>query len=173
MKKFEEYYTRFFQDVYNIALYYTKNEEEAKDLSQETWIKVFLNFSSFNQQKAFRPWAFKIVRNTFLSSKKIYKKNNELNNATVLPGLYSSTLGEENFLMAKETELKMKILKMQNELYFEIIIRRFFKSQSQKQIAEELGLPLGSVKSKIFHALELLRRIWGQPENKNASLKKY
>jgi RNA polymerase sigma factor (sigma-70 family) len=56
--------------IYNVAWKYTNNPEEAKDLTQEVFIKVITNLSSFNGKSAFKTWVYRIVVNQFLQTKR-------------------------------------------------------------------------------------------------------
>ncbi len=163
MKKFEDLYLEFYFDSYRMALYYTKNEQEAKDLLQNTWLRVLRHFEKYDQNKKFEAWLFSILKNTYKTSIS-NSKSSEINNYiedNVLVGI--SSRDEESFLIKKEIEPVMKRLKKHNPLYFEIIIRRFFKNQSYKQISDGLNIPLGSAKSKVFYALKQLKRMIDSP----------
>lgn len=56
--------------IYNVAWKYTNNPDEAKDLTQETLIKIITNLSSFNGKSSFRTWAYRITVNQFLQTKR-------------------------------------------------------------------------------------------------------
>lgn len=56
--------------IYNLAWKFTNNENEAKDLSQDALIKIFSNLSTFKGKSAFRTWAYRIVFNEFMQTKR-------------------------------------------------------------------------------------------------------
>src|ERR1700692_2234070 len=58
-----------FDRLYNFAHWLTRNREEAEDLVQETYVKALKGFSSFRLGTNFRAWMFRILRNTFLTSR--------------------------------------------------------------------------------------------------------
>jgi len=58
-----------FASLYNFAHWLTQNREEAEDLVQETYVKGLKGFSSFQQGTNFRAWMYRILRNTFLTSR--------------------------------------------------------------------------------------------------------
>src|ERR1035441_3987832 len=66
---FEELAMPLFDSLYNFAGWLTGNREEAEDLVQETYSKALKGFSSFQQGTNFRAWMFRILRNTFLTSR--------------------------------------------------------------------------------------------------------
>src|SRR6266496_4460406 len=66
---FEDLAMPLFDQLYNFARWLTQNREEAEDLVQETYAKALKGFSSFQMGTNFRAWMYRILRNTFLSSR--------------------------------------------------------------------------------------------------------
>src|SRR3984957_287658 len=66
---FEELAMPLFDQLYNFANWLTQNREEAEDLVQETYAKALKGFSSFQPGTNFRAWMYRILRNTFLTSR--------------------------------------------------------------------------------------------------------
>src|SRR6184192_3560456 len=66
---FEELAMPLFDSLYNFAHWLTQNREEAEDLVQETYLKSLKGFSSFQLGTNFRAWIFRILRNSFLTSR--------------------------------------------------------------------------------------------------------
>src|SRR6201987_3375044 len=66
---FEELAMPLFDQLYNFAHWLTRNREEAEDLVQETYVKALKGFSSFHMGTNFRAWMYRILRNTFLTSR--------------------------------------------------------------------------------------------------------
>src|SRR5206468_3089417 len=66
---FEEMAMPLFDPLYNFAHWLTQNHEEAEDLVQETFMKALRGFSSFQPGTNFRAWLYRILRNTFLTSR--------------------------------------------------------------------------------------------------------
>src|SRR6516162_909046 len=66
---FEELAIPHFDQLYNFAHWLTQNREEAEDLVQETYVKALKGFSSFRAGTNFRAWMYRILRNTFLTSR--------------------------------------------------------------------------------------------------------
>src|SRR5215470_12892356 len=67
--EFEALAMPLFESLYNFAHWLTQNREEAEDLVQETYAKALKGFSSFQLGTNFRAWMFRILRNTFLTSR--------------------------------------------------------------------------------------------------------
>src|ERR1700722_12497247 len=66
---FEELAMPLFDSLYNFARWMAQNSNDAEDLVQETYLKALRSFGSFQQGTNFRAWIFRILRNTFLSSR--------------------------------------------------------------------------------------------------------
>ena len=66
---FEELALPLFDRLYNFAHWLTQNRDEAEDLVQETFAKALKGFSSFQPGTNFRAWIYRILRNTFLTSR--------------------------------------------------------------------------------------------------------
>ncbi len=64
---FEDIYENYFKDVCRLCLSLTKNEENAEDLAQETFVKALASIDSFDGSKDIRAWLFTIAKNTFYS----------------------------------------------------------------------------------------------------------
>src|ERR1700740_993909 len=67
---FEELAIPLFDQLYNFAHWLTQNRDEAEDLVQETYVKALKGFPSFQLGTNFRAWIYRILRNTFLTSRK-------------------------------------------------------------------------------------------------------
>src|SRR6201986_5560219 len=67
---FEELAVPLFDQLYNFASWLTRDRSEAEDLVQETYVKALKGFSSFQLGTNFRAWIYRILRNTFLTSRK-------------------------------------------------------------------------------------------------------
>ena len=87
VSEFEELAMPLVSSVYNLARWLVRNEVEAEDIVQETFLKALRNFGSFQPGTDFRAWIFRILRNTFLSSRSTLERRMtvELKNEEELP----------------------------------------------------------------------------------------
>src|ERR1700728_755308 len=69
LEGFEELAMPLFDSLYNFARWLAQNSNDAEDLVQETYLKALRSFGSFQRETNFRAWIFRILRNTFLSSR--------------------------------------------------------------------------------------------------------
>ena len=87
-----------FDSLYNFAHWLTQNREEAEDLVQETYAKALRGFASFQPGTNFRAWIFRILRNTFLTSRSglAATKTVPLESGDDRPGLPTSKANVDN-----------------------------------------------------------------------------
>jgi RNA polymerase sigma-70 factor (ECF subfamily) len=157
---FEELAMPLFDQLYNFAQWLTQNREEAEDLVQETYAKALKGFSSFQLGTNFRAWMYRILRNTFLTSRTGLK-------ATMTVPLDQEETGTE---LAVESDTPETILfeRANRELlqsaidslpvYFrEILLLCEVEEMSYQEIAETLSIPVGTVMSRLSRARKMLR----------------
>jgi RNA polymerase sigma-70 factor, ECF subfamily len=148
--------------VYNLALRVLKNEEEALDLAQETFVRAWTALPNFRGQSQFRTWLYRIVTNLCYNRLPGLRRSlNELGEDVISelpeldPALDNPARGVESH------ELRMYLHKAIDELdehYRLLISLRYQNELSYEDIASTLNLPLGTVKTGLFRAKEQLRR---------------
>jgi len=157
---FEELAMPLFDRLYNFAHWLTRNRDEAEDLVQETYVKALKGFSSFRLGTNFRAWMFRILRNTFLTSRTGLK-------ATVTLSLDSEEDGPELLLEGNTPETVLMEYSnrqlMQSAIdelpvYFrEVLLLSDVEEMSYQEIAETLSIPIGTVMSRLSRARKTLR----------------
>jgi RNA polymerase sigma-70 factor (ECF subfamily) len=159
--EFEELAMPLMNSVYNLARWLARNDNDAEDLVQETYLKALRNFHSFQSGTDFRAWIYRILRNTFLTSR------TGLRAAATVP-LDSEEDGPE---LAVEHETPETILmkcsnfeRVQQAIddlpvhYREILLLCDMEEMSYRQIAEILSVPVGTVMSRLARARKLTRQ---------------
>jgi RNA polymerase sigma-70 factor, ECF subfamily len=157
---FEDLAMPLFDQLYNFARWLTRNREEAEDLVQETYIKALKGFSSFQVGTNFRAWMYRILRNTFLTSRTGLK-------VTMTVPLDSEEDGSE---LAVECDTPETILfersnreQLQGAIdelpvhFREILLLCEVEEMSYQEIAEALSIPIGTVMSRLSRARRTLR----------------
>lgn len=154
--------------AYNIALRYVKNENDALDVLQESFIKIFRNLSKFNEQSKFETWVYRIVVNAcndFLRKSK--SKYNEM--SVVLDGnddekeldIPDNTPPPETVILNKEhSEYILDCLEKIPIDHKEIIILRDIKGFAYEEISEILECSIGTVKSRISRARNNFKEVY-------------
>jgi RNA polymerase sigma-70 factor (ECF subfamily) len=153
-----------FDQLYNFAHWLAQNREEAEDLVQETYAKALKGFSSYQPGTNFRAWMYRILRNTFLTSR------------TGLQAARTVSLeDDEQYVEAANPETPEAILieLSQQQLLQdaiaelpihsrEILLLCEVEEMSYQEIAEALGIPMGTVMSRLARARGALRKILSQ-----------
>lgn len=155
-----EFNTRILQErnaLKSFAVSLTRNTEDALDLVQETYLKAMTYRSKFEDSTNLKAWLFTIMKNTFINAyrrdtkiKQLISKGDEIAlNRAFKQNSYSNS---ESRLNAKE------ILKQVENLDddYKIPFTRYYTGYKYEEIAEELRLPLGTIKSRIFIARKIL-----------------
>jgi RNA polymerase sigma-70 factor (ECF subfamily) len=158
--EFEELAMPLFDQLYNFAHWLTQNREEAEDLVQETYAKGLRGFSSFQLGTNFRAWMYRILRNTFLTSRTGLRATStvsldlEENEADL--AVESKT--PETILMSRSnSQLVQRAIENLPVHYQEIILLCEVEEMSYQEIAETLSIPIGTVMSRLSRARKTLR----------------
>ena len=156
-----EFYSRFDQmtPVLNSFAYnLTKNIEDAKDLYQETAFRALTNKEKFRVGTNFKAWLFTIMKNIFINNYRKKMKANTIMDSTDNDFYINSgknivsNQGESNIMMK---ELKGMVVSLENSIKVPFVMH--FNGYKYQEIADYLGLPLGTVKSRIFFARKELK----------------
>jgi RNA polymerase sigma-70 factor (ECF subfamily) len=159
---FEALAIPLFAQLYNFAHWLTQDREEAEDLVQETYAKALKGFSSFQLGTNFRAWMYRILRNTFLTSRTGLKVG-----ATVSldqeeedgPELAVENETPETILMTRcNSELLQSAIAELPVHYREALLLCEVEEMSYQEIAEALSVPIGTVMSRLSRARRALRR---------------
>jgi RNA polymerase sigma-70 factor (ECF subfamily) len=162
LDSFEELATPLFDQLYNFAHWLTQNRDEAEDLVQETYVKALKGFSSFQLGTNFRAWIYRILRNTFLTSRKGLKVTmtvpldfDEEEEAPV-PTVERDT--PETLLLARSSrELLQKTIEELPVHFREVLLLCEVEEMSYQEISETLAVPIGTVMSRLSRARQTLR----------------
>jgi RNA polymerase sigma-70 factor (ECF subfamily) len=154
--------------AWNIAFRYMRNENDAMDALQESFIKIYKNLKGFKGDSRFDTWVHRITVNTckdMLRKNEKYKLNDSLyadgDDGEYMRDFPDSTPGPEDAVMTSElaSELLVCVDRLPTD-HREVIILRDIRNLSYEEISEISGASLGTVKSRISRARGNLRRIW-------------
>jgi RNA polymerase sigma-70 factor, ECF subfamily len=157
---FEELAMPLFDQLYNFAHWLTQNREEAEDLVQETYAKALKGFSSFKLGTNFRAWMYRILRNTFLTSRTELKATMTvpLETGEDGPELAVESHTPETILVGRsDRELLQKAIDELPVYFREILLLCEVEEMSYQDIAETLSIPMGTVMSRLSRARKTLR----------------
>ena len=159
---FEELAMPLFDQLFNFAHWMAQNHEEAEDLLQETYAKALRGFSSFQPGTNFRAWMYRILRNTFLTSR------TGLQATRTVP--FEDEDGAETAVSDSGTPETILIERSNQQLVQdaiaelpvkarEILLLCEVEEMSYQDIAETLSIPIGTVMSRLSRSRKALRDI--------------
>lgn len=136
----------------------TKSREATEDLIQDTFYRALLNSEKFLEGTNIKAWLFTIMRNVFINNYRRQKKSNIVTDTSENQYLLNSTKkiekndSERSFIAEDISKAMRKVSSDFTEPFM-----MYFNGFSYQEIAEELDLPLGTVKSRIFFARKELQ----------------
>jgi RNA polymerase sigma-70 factor, ECF subfamily len=160
LASFEELAMPLFDQLYNFAHWLTHNREEAEDLVQETYAKALKGFASFELGTNFRAWIYRILRNTFLTSRKGLKVTMTVPLEADQDGPEAAIERDtpETILFARANREQLLSALDALPVYFrEILLLCEVEEMSYQEIAETLSVPIGTVMSRLSRARKTLR----------------
>ena len=155
---FEQLAMPLFDQLYNFARWLTQDTVEAEDLVQETYTKALRGFSSFQTGTNFRAWMYRILRNSFLSSRTGLKTMVAIDgeaDETLLPA--ESTTPESTLIAQADRRMVQEALTELPVPLREILLLCEVEEMSYQEIAETLAIPIGTVMSRLYRARKALR----------------
>ncbi len=162
---FTELLERYRDTIFFMLLKKVNNEVDAEDLTIESFGKAFSSLHQYTPDFAFSTWLFKIANNNYIDSVRkqncrvasvdvyIRDEENEIQSIEFPTSLLNP---EERLIKEQKAELLKSIVKQLNPLYSDLIKLRYYKEMSYIEIAEELNIPIGTVKARLHRSRELL-----------------
>jgi RNA polymerase sigma-70 factor (ECF subfamily) len=161
---FSQLLDRFWNDVYGFQLLRTKNENDAEDISIQTFAKAFDKISTYDDSYEFGTWLITISKNLHVDLIRKRKRNilderergksDEINSVLdESPSVEDSLITEQNLASLLADIKKMK------PHYQEVINLRYFNEMSYAEIANALDEPVNNIKVKLLRAKKLLAAI--------------
>ena len=174
-KAYSELMSRYRDAIFFMLLKMVSNRDDAEDLTIEAFGKAFKNIHQYSPSYAFSTWLFKIATNNcidFLRKKRAtmvsidggMSPDDDDNRPIVLEA--DSLTPEETLINQQKAKLMKSVVSNLKPRYRTLIELRYFKEFSYEEIAEELTLPIGTVKAQLFRARELLYNILKNSEVK-------
>lgn len=169
---------RYKEQVFSLMYKMVQNREDAEDLTLEAFGKAFAKLKSYTPNFAFSTWLFKIAINNgidFVRKRRLSLMSIDQNVAAGSKQDIAGTLRtdaldpEEKVIQNQKMKLMQQVMGQLSPKYRLMLEMRFFEELSYQQIAEDLELPLGTVKAQIFRAKELLYELITQQQQKKGN----
>jgi len=159
-KDFEKLALPLLDPLYNFARWMCSDADEARDLVQETFAKALKALSSFREGTNFRAWMFRILRNTFLTSRTGLERRNTVQESE--EGFNSSVVTHDTPELAlvrrADTELVQQAIAKLPVGFQEVLVLADLEELKYQEIADALDIPIGTVMSRLARARGLLRQ---------------
>lgn len=152
---FEELAERYSGKLYNAALRITGTPEDALDATQNALLKAYDNLSSFDPSYRFYTWIYRIQMNEALNL--VHKRRRFVSLPSEMPAPTQAT--PEREVLGRETgsAIETALLELTPD-YRAVVVLRHFHGLSYEEMAEILGVPAKTVKSRLFTARRELRQ---------------
>ncbi len=174
-KAYAELLDRYKDAIYYMLLKMVNNKSDAEDLTIEAFGKAFKNIAQYTPNYAFSTWLFKIATNNcidFIRKKKAnlisLDQTSEDQDSIGTPLQADTPDPEEDMIKSQRMALTRSVVEKLKPRYKTLVELRYFKEYSYEEIANELNLPIGTVKAQLFRARELLFNIL---KNTNPNIK--
>jgi RNA polymerase sigma factor (sigma-70 family) len=160
LAEFEELAMPHLDSLYNFASWLAHNQSNAEDLVQETYLKALRAFASFQPGTNFRAWMFRILRNTFLSSRSTLDRRMtvEIDLEDDLPVLPATSTTPESLLIERsQQDAVRKAIEQLPVTFREVLLLCDVEDASYREISEILSIPVGTVMSRLARARKAVR----------------
>tara|TARA_Y100000589_G_C27170763_1_gene636580 strand:+ start:143 stop:688 length:546 start_codon:yes stop_codon:yes gene_type:complete len=153
----------FWNDVYSFQLMRTQNENDAEDITIQTFSKAFDKINTYDENYKFKTWLITISKNIHIDlvrkQKKTIQNTSKDNEDNYLEIIDDSPTPEDKIITEQNLAKLLRDIKKLKPHYQEVINLRYFQELSYKEISEELKEPINNVKVKLLRAKKLLAAI--------------
>ena len=162
---YAELMDRYRDSIYFTMLKMVKNTDDADDLTIEAFGKAFNRLEQYSPSFAFSTWLFKIASNNcidFIRKKRIQVTSmdsgfsNSDGESIQIDARSSGLNPEETIIQGQRIDHMRLLVSKLKPKYRELVEKRYFEERSYEEIAEEMNLPLGTVKAQLFRARDFL-----------------
>ncbi len=161
---FEKLYEMYSENICSVVLSIVRNPKLAQEITNDVFVKVWNNSETYAPAKGrFFTWIVKIARNTAIDvvRSKSYKKDQMTRSLDCSDSNPQGQKEVADTTDAPEIDIR---LHLKNFKYMQIIDLLYFQGYTQQEAAEELAIPLGTVKSRNRNCLNMLRGLKGVRE---------
>ena len=153
----------YWNDVYRFQLKRTANENDAEDITIQTFAKAFDKINTYNEDYKFKTWLITISKNIHIDlvrkQKKSIRNTSKDNEEGYFEIVDDSPTPEDKIITEQNLANLLRDIKKLKPHYQEVINLRYFQELSYKEISEELKEPINNVKVKLLRAKKLLAAI--------------
>ena len=153
-KEFNQQLLNYQNPLIAFAMTLTQDYDDARDLAQETMTKALLYRSRYSEEFNFKSWIFTIMRNSFFNVHKRKKKTHSIFSHEDVSEIISSNdnYSPESFYNYNEIKKTIDAL----DSFYRVPFEKYHQGYKYREIAEQMNLEIGTVKSRIFFARKKL-----------------
>jgi len=156
---FDQMMQKYQEHIYHIAFGFTKDSQNALDITQNVFLKVYENLNKFRSQSQFKTWltriAFNESHNWWKKNQKYQKQENFNERALDMQKTISQ---EDEYLAHENRTLLLKNLYELNTKYRLAVVLRYFENYTIREISAVLKCSEGVVKNMLFRSLQMLKK---------------
>jgi RNA polymerase sigma-70 factor (ECF subfamily) len=155
---------KYMKPAYYVALGYVGTPDDALDISQDAFVNAFRHIKRFDSSKSFFPWFYSILKNLCMNHLTRVRRRREdsidaMEEDEGQVSIPVETVNPEAHAVRRDLEQKLgRALQRLRPKDREIIILQHFQDYSYQEIADLLGIPIGTVMSRLYSARRALRR---------------
>ena len=155
---FEAFFLQHKNLVFKTAYAITGDHKEAEDVLQEVFVKIWNSRNSFDAERG-KPttWLYRITVNQCISNHRKKKTKSTSLEAEKDKSFNDPGILEDTIIQNSEHKNLIENIRMMNEIHKTVVVLRYFNELSYNEISEVLGIPLGTVKSRLNDAINILR----------------
>jgi RNA polymerase sigma-70 factor, ECF subfamily len=158
--EFESLSLPLLEPLYNFAYWLAQNRDEAQDLVQETFAKALRGFQGFQRGTNFKAWMFRILRNTFLTSRTGLRAMTMMDiDDPAVPTPATEDNPERHLLRIRDRESIERAMESLPVHYREVLLLCDVEEMSYQEIAELLQIPIGTVMSRLARGRAQMRAL--------------
>lgn len=153
---------RHLDGLFNFCMRYTHNLEDAEDITQDTFVKAWKKFSTYDSKYSFKTWLYSICKNTaldYLKKKKHahFSEFEDMENLILEPAFIGTpdVVGAEDGLASRQIDQEMENLSPQDK---NVLLMHYQEGYAFREIAEKIGRSANTVKTWHRRALEKLKK---------------
>ena len=156
------YQSRLYQVCYRML----GNKQEAEDITQEAFVRAYINLHTFDQKRKFSTWLYRIATNLCID--RIRKKKPDYYLDAAVAGTEGLTMYSQVAINEKLPVEKVEEMELQERVQYEIsrlpekyrmiIVLKYIEELSLQEISEIVDMPIGTVKTRLHRGREALRK---------------
>ncbi|MFH1909788.1 MAG: sigma-70 family RNA polymerase sigma factor [bacterium] len=168
-KSLEVLIGRYLKPIYSFVYRYIGGGQDTEDITQEVFVKVWRNLKKFDRQKSFKTWIFSIAKNTaidFLKKKKVipFSDFDTEDGGNIIADTFADMAksSQEIFERKETAQMLESAMAELSPKYRTVLSLRYNSDFNFREIAETLGEPINTVKSRYRRALIILKNIFNK-----------